>query len=48
MSIRDMKGNPRILEQQSWSGMSSEGQAQWTVPGWQQSRWDKKALTRVE
>ncbi|HOW55213.1 MAG TPA: hypothetical protein PLR60_11240 [Syntrophorhabdaceae bacterium] len=40
MSVRDMKGDPRVWEKLSWADMSGEEKELWGILGWRQDRWD--------
>ena len=40
MSVRNMQGNPHILEQLGWEDMSATEQQLWSALGWSQDRWD--------
>lgn len=41
MSVREMKGDPRVWERLSWADMSGEERELWTVLGWRQDKWDE-------
>jgi len=40
MQVRDMKGNPSIWEELSWSDLSSREKELWGMLGWSESAWD--------
>lgn len=40
MSVRDMRGDPRVWEALSWDDLSGEERELWAVLGWRQDMWD--------
>lgn len=40
MDVRDMKGNPSIWEELSWSDLSMREKDLWSMLGWNENAWD--------